>query len=161
MTVGDKIRYIRGLKNMTQKELGIKSGFSSATADVRIRQYESNKMIPKAEKLANIARALDVDISALSDVNITSKKEVMQILFELEKLWGVSLKKENDTFSLVFSNLEKNDRDMFFYLDSWNEAIKRRELKTRDSDEYENHLEYLMWKSRFPLDMQEKGEVVI
>lgn len=156
MTVGDKIRYIRGLKNMTQKELGIKSGFSSATADVRIRQYESNKMIPKADKLADIARALDVDVSALSDVNITSRKEVMQILFELEKLWGVSLKKENDTFSLVFSNLEKEDRDMFFYLDSWYEALKRHELKIRDSDDYENHLEYLMWKSRFPLDIQEK-----
>lgn len=156
MTVGDKIRYIRGLKNMTQKELGIKSGFSASTADVRIRQYESNKMVPKADKLADIAKALDVDVSALSDINITSKKEVMQILFELEKLWGVSLNKENDTFSLVFNNLEKEDRDMFFYLDSWYEAQKRHELKTKDSDDYDNHLEYLMWKSRFPLDMQEK-----
>lgn len=140
---------------MTQKELGIKSGFSSATADVRIRQYESNKMIPKADKLADIAKALDVDVSALSDINITSKKEVMQILFELEKLWGVSLKKENNTFSIVFNNLEKEDRDMFFNLDSWYEAMQKHELKTEYSDDYDNHIEYLMWKSRFPLDIQE------
>ncbi|MFV0363242.1 MAG: helix-turn-helix domain-containing protein [Suipraeoptans sp.] len=154
MTVGDKIRYIRNLKKMTQKKLGIDSGFSSATADVRIRQYESNKMIPKADKLADIARALDVDISALSDINITSRKEVMQILFEFEKMLGISLKKENNTFSLVFDNLEKIDREIFFYLDSWYEAMQKNKLKTKNSDDYESHLEYLIWKSRFPFDLQ-------
>ena len=51
MSVGHKIRAIRDLRGMTQKELGIKAGFSAATADVRIRQYESHKMIPKEDKL--------------------------------------------------------------------------------------------------------------
>ncbi len=46
MSVGHKIRAIRDLRGMTQKELGIKAGFSAATADIRIRQYESHKMIP-------------------------------------------------------------------------------------------------------------------
>lgn len=158
MTVGDKIRYIRGLRNMTQKELGVLSGFSSATADVRIRQYESNKMIPKADKLANIAKALNVDVSALSNVNITSKREAMQILFEFEKIWGISLKKDNKSFSLTFDNLEKKDSEMFFFLDSWYEAKRIHELKIQASDDYENHLKYLMWKSRFPLDMQEREQ---
>ena len=38
MSVGNNIRTIRMLRGMTQKELGLKAGFSSSTADVRIRQ---------------------------------------------------------------------------------------------------------------------------
>lgn len=45
MSVGYKIRAIHDLRGMTQKELGIKAEFSAATADVRIRQYKSHKMI--------------------------------------------------------------------------------------------------------------------
>ena len=38
MTLGEKIRKYRSLKNMTQKELGLAIGFSGATADSRIRK---------------------------------------------------------------------------------------------------------------------------
>ena len=44
MTLGKKIRKYRMLKDMTQKELGLAVGFSEATADSRIRKYESGTM---------------------------------------------------------------------------------------------------------------------
>ena len=45
MSVGSNIRHIRELRGLTQKELGLKCGFSASTADVRIRQYEADKMV--------------------------------------------------------------------------------------------------------------------
>ena len=41
MAIGERIRYIRNLRNMTQKWLGMAIGFDEKTADVRIAQYES------------------------------------------------------------------------------------------------------------------------
>ena len=49
MTLGDKIKKYRILRQLTQKELGEKVGFSSKTADSRIRKYEKNIMAPKTE----------------------------------------------------------------------------------------------------------------
>ena len=72
MTVGEKIRKYRMLKGWTQKELGLKVGFSAATADSRIRKYESDAMAPKADIRTKLADALGVDLSALSDVNVST-----------------------------------------------------------------------------------------
>ena len=47
-TIGGKIKRYRELRGWSQKELGIKCGFSASTADVRIAQYEKNKKIPRA-----------------------------------------------------------------------------------------------------------------
>ena len=51
MTQGERIKYIRNSRKMTQKQLGLLCGFSESTADVRIRQYESNAKAPKQDTL--------------------------------------------------------------------------------------------------------------
>ena len=43
MTQGQRIRFVREFRHMTQKELGLACGFPEASADVRIRQYESDQ----------------------------------------------------------------------------------------------------------------------
>ena len=48
MTLGEKIKKYRLMKNLTQKDLGIKVGFSAATADSRIRKYEKDIIVEKA-----------------------------------------------------------------------------------------------------------------
>ena len=58
------------LRQLAQKELGEKVGFSSKTADSRIRKYKKNIMAPKTEIRNKLADALDADLSALSDINI-------------------------------------------------------------------------------------------
>ena len=55
MTIGEKIKYARNLRGLTQKELGIKLGFDEKSADVRIAQYESGTRTPKSELLSEIA----------------------------------------------------------------------------------------------------------
>ena len=46
-SIGAKIKKIREYRGLTQKILGIRCGFSDATADVRIGQYEKNKKTPR------------------------------------------------------------------------------------------------------------------
>jgi len=46
MAIGERIRFIRNLRGMTQKGLGAAVGFDEKTADVRIAQYESGTRTP-------------------------------------------------------------------------------------------------------------------
>ena len=41
MAIGKRIRFFRTLKNLTQKELGLKLRYPERAADVRVAQYES------------------------------------------------------------------------------------------------------------------------
>ena len=65
MTVGQKIKYIRNHRKMTQKELGVAVGFSSSTSETRLYQYESDMKTPKENLLLKFAEALNVSAFAL------------------------------------------------------------------------------------------------
>ena len=60
MAIGERIRFIRNLKGMTQKYLGQIIGFPEKTADIRMAQYESGTRTPKADVTEALAKALDV-----------------------------------------------------------------------------------------------------
>lgn len=51
MTVGERIKYARKMRGLTQKELGLRIGFDENTADVRVAQYESGTRTPKLDML--------------------------------------------------------------------------------------------------------------
>ena len=57
MTVGEKIKKYRQLKGMTKRELGVAVGFKESTADVRINQYESDRMVPRGDSVKETTRA--------------------------------------------------------------------------------------------------------
>ncbi len=139
MTFGDKIRKYRKLKKLNQKQLGEQIGFKSSTADVRINQYETGKMCPKSDIKAKLAKCLDVDIEALSNINIQSFKDVMYILFELEESYGLKIdadtknKKHNITLSF-----DKNS-SLYHYISYWIDK----------KAEFENPEDYEKWKARF------------
>ena len=52
MAIGERIHFIRSLRGMTQKYLGMMVGFSEKTADVRMAQYETGARTPKADLTA-------------------------------------------------------------------------------------------------------------
>ena len=153
MSVGRKIRAIRDLRGMTQKDLGIKAGFSATTADVRIRQYESNKMVPKEDKLKEIADALDIDVSALKSHDIYSDLDLMQILFEIEEIYGLEIGKDANRYILSFDEDHPLFRFINNNLDSWYLA-KSKLLSYSEESGYDDK-EYSLWKYRFPLDNME------
>lgn len=91
MSVGTRIKRIRKIRGMTQKELGIALGYDEKSADVRIAQYESNKRTPKQDTIMKLAEILDVnyrtlrDPSPFNDENATyCAEEIMNILFSLD-----------------------------------------------------------------------------
>lgn len=85
MTVGEKIKYIRTFRGMTQQQLGVAIGLSAKGADNRMAQYETNYRVPKKDMLEDIAEALDVNlINFISPVS-GSAEDIMQTFFWLDE----------------------------------------------------------------------------
>lgn len=65
MSIGDKVKYLRKISNMTQKELGVVIGFDEKNADIRIAQYEAGTRTPKPELIEKFAKALNPHVLSL------------------------------------------------------------------------------------------------
>lgn len=95
MAIGERIRFIRNLRAMTQKWLGIAVGFPEKTADIRMAQYESGSRSPKEELIEKLAEVLDVSPAALNVPDIESYVGIMHTLFTLEDLYGLMIDNVN------------------------------------------------------------------
>jgi transcriptional regulator with XRE-family HTH domain len=91
MAIGERIRFIRNLRGMTQKMLGIKVGFDKRNADVRMAQYESGTRTPKENLVNTLAEALEVSPKALTVPEINSYIGLMHTFFALEDLYGIKV----------------------------------------------------------------------
>ena len=91
MAVGDKIKRVRNIRGMTQKELGLAVGFDENSADVRIAQYESGTRTPKENMLKKIAEILDVNFRSLYEPYLYAAEDVMYTLFELDEHYKIYL----------------------------------------------------------------------
>ena len=152
MTLGEKIKKYRLMKNLTQKDLGIKVGFSAATADSRIRKYEKDIMAPKNDIRQKIADALDIDLSALSDINIESYEDIMQILFLFVENLGMEIERKDGKTHLIFDDNNKDIEKFISYLYIWH-SQKKNLISTSDTISTEEMYKYKIWKSRFPKDI--------
>ncbi|MDR2546750.1 MAG: helix-turn-helix domain-containing protein [Lachnospiraceae bacterium] len=145
MAIGERIRFIRNLRGMTQKWLGMAIGFDEKTADVRMAQYESGTRTPKENYVADIANALDVSPRALALPDIESYVGLAHTLFALEDLYGIKI---GEIDGEVCLRLDKNKgttyHSMFDIFNAWNEMAAK--LK---SDEI-TKAEYDQWRYRYP-----------
>ena len=91
MAIGERIRFIRNLRNMTQKWLGMAIGFDEKTADVRMAQYESGTRTPKENYVTEIANALSVSPKALDLPDIDSYVGLAHTLYALEDIYGLHI----------------------------------------------------------------------
>ena len=91
MAIGERIRFIRNLRGMTQKYLGTLAGFPEKTADIRMAQYEAGTRTPKEELTKALAGALDVSPLALDVPDIDSYFGLMHTLFALEDRYGLTI----------------------------------------------------------------------
>ena len=72
MSTGQRMKYFRKRKGINQQELGVLMGFTEATADVRIAQYEKDRRFPRDSALEKMAQILDVSTITLSEPDIDS-----------------------------------------------------------------------------------------
>ena len=100
MAIGERIRYIRNLRGMTQKWLGMAIGFDEKTADVRMAQYESGTRTPKENYVTDIANALNVSPKALDLPDIDSYVGLTHTLFALEDIYGIQIGEIDGEFCL-------------------------------------------------------------
>lgn len=156
-SIGGKIKKYREMRGWSQKELGIKCGFSPSSADVRIAQYEKNKKIPREKALKKIASALGIDEYALFDADLLVFNRMYHALFDIEDFYGLHPVKKPDGYYLEFGgmtatgqNFSKYDFEQF--LEKWSEMRQR--YMPSSTESFENKKakakEYALWRAEFP-----------
>ena len=125
MAIGERIRYIRNLRGMTQKYLGMAIGFTEKTADVRMAQYESGSRTPKEKMIEDLANVLEVSPQALTIPDIDNYKGLAHTLFALEDLYGIQIDNNDGELRLILDRENKSYHSMFDIFNIWsNEAEK-------------------------------------
>ena len=62
MAIGERIRFFRNMRGMTQKYLGVLMGFPEKSADIRMAQYESGSRTPKEDLTKSCTHSLHLRI---------------------------------------------------------------------------------------------------
>lgn len=145
MAIGERIRFLRNLRGMTQKYLGMTVGFPEKTADVRMAQYESGTRTPKADLTSALAHTLDVSPQALDVPDIDSDIGLMHTLFALEDLRGLKISEADGEVCL---RLDKSRGraydDMMKMLTAWREQAAKLEAGEITKEEYDQ------WRYHYP-----------
>ncbi|MCF0134075.1 MAG: helix-turn-helix transcriptional regulator [Blautia sp.] len=156
-SIGGKIKKIRELRGLTQKELGIKCGFSLSTADVRIAQYEKNKKVPREKALKDITGALNIDEWALFDADLLPYNRMYHALFDMEDFHGLHPVKKDDGIYLEFSGhttlgQDINRHDFYDFLQQWYDMYQKYLPTSADTKEEKEHKakEYALWRYEYP-----------
>lgn len=146
MAIGERIRYFRNLRKMTQKYLGASVGFPEKTADIRMAQYESGSRTPKAELTESLAKVLDVSPSALTVPDIDSYIGLMHTLFAMEDIYGLKIDKLNDEICIRL-NRETGTTytSMFERFSDWQEKAEQYRNCEISKEEYDE------WRYNYPL----------
>lgn len=144
MAIGERIRFIRNLRGMTQKYLGTLVGFPEKTADIRIAQYESGTRTPKDDLTKALADVLDVSPLALSVPDIDSQLGLMHTLFALEDLYGLKTNIADGEVTLHFDVSNISDPSFFEMVIAWAEQAAKYKSGEISKEDYDK------WRYRFP-----------
>ena len=163
MSVGTRIKRVRMIRNMTQKQLGLALGYDEKSADVRIAQYESGKRNPKLDTIYKIADILDVNYIMLQDpkpfenANSTfDAEEIMNLLFSLDDQGVIKLFTYTDT-SDPYDPKEITGINIDYHL----VQDLLREYKVRQDELHDGLIdeeEYLEWKLNWPRTCDDLGK---
>lgn len=140
MTLGERIKYYRREKGLTQRELAKELGLALGT----IQQYELNKRTPKMKRIEDIAAVLDVNTVSLIQ-EPTEKVTLNEAELKMAELdmfeHSVAQLVFYDEFKLFQANLDKikSDRirnqtarylkDVFELLNSYFSILSKEEKK--------------------------------
>ena len=156
MAIGERIRFFRNLRGMTQKYLGQMVGFPEKTADIRMAQYESGSRTPKAELTESLASALGVSPLALSVPDIDSYLGLMHTLFTLEDRYGLTVETGENGVSLrVDPRKGKDAAELSEILNAWAEQSEKYHNGDINRDEYDK------WRYNYPKYDETSGFVKV
>ncbi len=154
MAIGERIRFFRNLRGMTQKYLGTVVGFPEKTADIRMAQYESGSRTPKADLTESLAGVLGVSPLALSVPDIDSYLGLMHTLFTLEDRYGLTVEKtENGVSMRVDSRKGKDAAELSEMINAWAEQAEKYRKGDISREDYDK------WRYYYPKYDETSGYV--
>jgi transcriptional regulator with XRE-family HTH domain len=164
MTIGENIRRIRNERGMTLKQLGDAIGVSESY----IRAYEAGRRNPKQESLEALAKALNVEVEALSGKEY-SDMAAMQSLFKIARLYNgfphiYTDQYGNEHCAIDFTNLLSTFSWAERYEEYMNEleqcdAITDRKEKAEAILKVESA--YLKWMDTYPEEEKDPSRINI
>ena len=104
-------------------------------------------MAPKDGIRKKLARVLGVDLSAISDIDVATDEDVMQVLFLLEEKYGMDIDKRDGKTVLIFDDANDDIRVLINYMNLW--YAQRKELLSNPYSVTDDRIrDYEIWKSR-------------
>lgn len=154
MAIGERIRFFRNLRGMTQKYLGTVVGFPEKTADIRMAQYESGSRTPKADLTNKLAKVFDISPQALSVPDIDSYIGLMHTLFTLEDRYGLTIEKTENGISMYADPKKGTDAaELSEMLNAWAEQSEKYHNGEINRDDYDK------WRYNYPKYDETSGYV--
>ena len=151
MAIGERIRFIRNLRGMTQKFLGLQVGFSERTADIRMAQYESEARTPKQDLVKEMAHIFDVSPRAITVPEIDSYIGLMHTLFALEDLYGFKIDRLDGEICIRINRQNGSTfAKMTGLLEPWEEKAQNYRGGEISREEYDQ------WRYRYPRSEAER-----
>ena len=145
MAIGERIRFFRNKKGVTQKYLGQVVGFPERSADVRMAQYETGSRTPKADLTRALAGFFEVSTDALTVPDIDSDIGLMHTLFALEDIRGLTIGEIDGEICLKLDKSKgKTYVDMLEMLSAWAEQAKKLEAGEITKEDYDR------WRYNYP-----------
>lgn len=92
MTTGEKIKYFRNIRGISQEILGQLSGINPAT----IKKYEYGIRNPKPDQLLKITNALGISINVFMDFDIETVSDVLSLIFKMDEQIGLNFEAEKN-----------------------------------------------------------------
>lgn len=156
MAIGERIRFFRNLRGMTQKYLGTVVGFPEKTADIRMAQYESGSRTPKTDLTNKLAEVFDISPQALSVPDIDSYIGLMHTLFTLEDRYGLTIEKTENGVSIYADPKKGTDAaELSEMLNAWVEQSEKYHNGDINRDEYDK------WRYNYPKYDENSGYVKV
>ena len=144
MAIGQRIKFFRNRKGMTQKQFGEKLGFLGKTSDVRITQYESEVRVPKADLVKEMADLLDVDPRALTVPDIDTQLGLMHTLFAIEDMYGLKIDELDGEMVLRLDRFTPEFPELYDKFRSWLQEAKKLKGGEISKDQYDD------WRYKYP-----------
>ena len=145
MAIGQRIKFFRNRKGMTQKQLGEQLGFMGKTSDVRMAQYESEARVPKIDLVKQMSQIFDVNTHALTVPDIDTHIGLMHTLFALEDMYGIKI---GEIDGEVCLRLDKSAgttyTTMFDMFHAWQEQAEKLKSGEITQEEYDQ------WRYNYP-----------
>ena len=146
MDIGERIRFVRQFRGLTQTELAEKSGLSAdENGRIRISQYENGARVPRKDMLEKISEALHINSMYLNMDDHTEALDFVFTLLDWDRTTDFIIKKETiDNENHYLIDLNTNLFDDF--LEAW--IQKKADLKNGKI----SNDEYIEWTINYPTE---------